>query len=34
MFMKHGEKAQTLIHFFAEKAMNRIQMKKYTVENI
>ena len=34
VFMKHGEKARTLVHFFAEKAMNRVQMKKYTVENI
>ena len=31
VFMKHGEKARTL-SFFAEKAMNRIQIKKYTVE--
>ena len=34
VFMKHGEKARTLVHFFAEKAMNRVHMKKYTVKNI
>ena len=33
-FMKHGEKARTLVYFFAENAMNRVQIKKYTVENI
>ena len=33
VFMKHGEKADTS-SFFADKATNRIQMKKYTVENI
>ena len=34
VFMKHCEKARTKVHFFAEKVMNRVQMKKYTVENI
>ena len=34
VFMKHGEKARTLIHFFAEKAMNLVNINKYTVENI
>ena len=33
VFMKHSEKARTL-SFFAEKVMNRVQIKKYTVENI
>ena len=32
VFMKHGEKARTLVHF-AEKAMNRVQIKN-TIENI
>ena len=34
VFMKHGEKARTLVHVFAEEAMNRIQIKKYIVKNI
>ena len=34
VFMKHGEKARTLIHFLQKKRMNRVQIKKYTVENI
>ena len=32
VFMKHGEKAWTLVHFLQKKAMNRVQMKKYNVE--
>ena len=37
VFIKHGEKARKLVHFFfAEKAMTRVQIKKYTytVKNI
>ena len=34
VFMKHGEKSADNSSFFAEKAMNRVQRKKYTVENI
>ena len=32
--MKHGEKARTLVYFLQKKAMNRVQIKKYTAENI
>ena len=28
VFMKHGEKARTLVHFLAEKAMNHVQIFK------
>ena len=35
VFIKRGEKSADTISFFsAEKAMNRVQIKKYTVENI
>ena len=34
VFMKYGEKAWKLVHFLAEKTLNRVQIKKYTVENI
>ena len=34
VFMNHGKKARTVVRFFAEKAMNRVQIKMYTVENI
>ena len=33
VFMKHGEKADTS-SLFEDKAINRVQKKKYTVENI
>ena len=34
VFMKHGEKSADISSFFAGNAMNRVQIKKYTVENI
>ena len=37
IFMKHGEKkTRTLVHFLQKKktTMNRVKIKKYTVENI
>ena len=33
VFMKHGEKARTLIRFFAEKPMNCVQILVYFIRN-
>ena len=34
VFMKHGKKARTLVQFLQKKTINRVQIKKYTLENI